>query len=61
MLICRRVQAHGAGVGVDLGGRFAQAPAVGFAPGGAGAQPVAAGELRGDLAVAQAQGAHLLA
>ena len=34
------VQAYGAGVGVDLGGRFAQAPAVGFAPGGAGAQPV---------------------
>jgi hypothetical protein len=34
---------------------------VGFAPGGAGAQSLAAGELRGDLAVAQAQGAHFLA
>src|SRR5216683_3383662 len=55
------IQARLAGAGVDVAGGVGEAPSVGLAPGGPWAQPVAAGELGGDLAVAQAEVAHPLA
>ena len=55
-----RVEADLAAVGVDAGRGFLEAPSVGFAPGGAGPEAVAAGKLGRDLPVAEPHGPHLL-